>query len=211
MAPGTWAQVYGFNLSTFTGVTSGSPIPTQFQNTQLIIGGRLAPLYYLSSEQLVALIPAELAPGQQFAAVASTNGGLTLPISIDVVAEVPGVDENFATGALIAQHGADYSLVTTTNPAHPGEVLIMYLEGMGATNPPVLSGTPAPFAPAIAQPTVSVGGQNAAIAYAGLTPGDVGVYQINFTVPPTAPAGMLNVVVTQGTATANQTILPVAP
>jgi uncharacterized protein (TIGR03437 family) len=214
LAPGTWAQVYGLNLSGFTGITSGSPIPTAFQNNQLVIGGRLAPLYYLSSEQWVALIPSELTPGQQFAAVASNNGALTLPISVDVMPLVPGVDENFSTGALVAQHSADYSLVTPSSPAQPGEVLIMYLEGMGATNPSVLSGTPAPSTPlahAVTQPTVTVGGQNAPVAYAGLSPGIVGVYQIDFTVPTTAPAGNLNVVVTQGTAVANMTTLPVAP
>jgi uncharacterized protein (TIGR03437 family) len=91
---------------------------------------------------------------------------------------------------------------------------VMYALGMGATNPPVLSGVAAPsstLAQAALQPTVTVDNQNAQILYAGLTPTFVGLYQINFVVPSTAPTGSLDVVVKQGTATANTTTLAVAP
>jgi uncharacterized protein (TIGR03437 family) len=85
---------------------------------------------------------------------------------------------------------------------------------MGLTNPPVLSGNPAPSSPlayAAVQPTVTVDNQNAQVLFAGLTPTFVGLYQINFVVPPSARTGMLNVVVTQGTAVANTTTIAVAP
>jgi uncharacterized protein (TIGR03437 family) len=214
LAPGTAAEVFGSNLAAFTGSTTGSPLPTAFQGSQLVVGGRLAPLYYLSNGQVNAQIPFELTPGQgqQFAAVAAVNGALTLPILIDVVPLVPGVLEN-PDGSLVAQRSADGSFVSATNPTFPGDDLVMYVLGMGATNPPVLSGVPAPSSPlanAVVQPTVTVDNQNAQILYAGLTPTYVGLYQINFVVPATAPAGNLNVVVTQGTATAQTTTLLVA-
>jgi uncharacterized protein (TIGR03437 family) len=212
LAPGTAAEVFGSNLATFTGSTTGLPIPTAFQGSQLVVGGRLAPLYYLSSGQVNAQIPYELTPGQQFSTVAVVNGALTLPISIDVVPQVPGVLQN-TDGSLIAQRSADNSFVSASNPAHPGDYLVMYVLGMGATNPPVLSGTPAPsatLAQAAVQPTVTVDGQNAQIVYAGLTPTYVGLYQINFVVPASARTGTLNVAVTQGTVAANTTTLPVA-
>ncbi|HEY1756516.1 MAG TPA: hypothetical protein VGG72_14035 [Bryobacteraceae bacterium] len=213
LAPGTWAQVYGANLSGYTGTTSGSPIPTAFQNTQLVVGGRLAPLYYLSSGQLVAEIPEELTPGQQFSAVEVTNGALTLPISIDVVPQVPGV-ATYADGVTLNAQHLDFTSVTAASPAHPGETVIAYLEGMGVTNPPVLSGVAAPANPlayTAIQPTVTVNHENAAIVFAGLSPGIVGVYQIDFTVPATAATGNLPVAITQGTATAQPTMMPVAP
>lgn len=211
LAPGTAAEVFGSNLSTFTGSTTGLPLPTAFQNTQLIIGGRLAPLYYLSNGQVNAQIPAELTPGQQFAAVAVVNGALTLPISIDVVAQVPAVLQN-PDGSLVAQDGTFF--VSANTPAHPGDALVMYVLGMGATNPPVLSGNPAPSGPyayAAVQPTVTVDNQNAQVLFGGLTPTFVGLYQINFVVPPTARTGTLDVVVTQGSAVANTTTIAVAP
>jgi uncharacterized protein (TIGR03437 family) len=60
------------------------------------------------------------------------------------------------------------------------------------------------------QPTVQVDGQNATVLFAGLTPGGVGLYQINFVVPPSSKTGNLNVVITQGGAEANVVTLPVA-
>jgi uncharacterized protein (TIGR03437 family) len=60
------------------------------------------------------------------------------------------------------------------------------------------------------QPTVQVGGQNAQILYAGLTPGGVGLYQIDFVVPASANAGNLDVEVTQGGVNSNIAKLPVA-
>jgi uncharacterized protein (TIGR03437 family) len=60
------------------------------------------------------------------------------------------------------------------------------------------------------QPTIFVDGQSAAIAYAGLTPGGIGLYQINFTVPPKAASGNLSLVVKQGGTSSNTTTLPVS-
>ena len=59
--------------------------------------------------------------------------------------------------------------------------------------------------------TVTIDGQPAATVFTGLTPGGVGLYQINLTVPPTAKAGKLPVVITQGGVTTNATTLLVQP
>ena len=114
---------------------------------------------------------------------------------------------------MIAQH-SDFSLVNSDHPAKPGEYLVMYLAGMGQTSPAVPSGQPSPTTEPLArvmmQPTVTVDGQNAAIIYAGLTPGAAGLYQINFQVPSSAHSGDLNMVVTQNGQAANMTMLPVS-
>jgi len=182
-----------------------------FNGTFLLIGAIQAPLYYVSPGLLDVQIPAELAPNQQYAAVLSANGALSLPETITLVPEQPGMAAN-ADGTVIAQHAVDYSLVTAAHPAKPGEPLIIYLAGMGATNPPVASGavTPSALVPTIVQPTMSVDGQPAAIAYAGLTPDGIGLYQINFTVPTNARSGNLNLVVIQGNQPSNTTTLPVS-
>lgn len=214
LAPGTVAQAHGSALAASAAQPSTVPLPTTFNKTQLVVGGHLAPLYYISDSQLNVQIPQELPAGQQVAAVAVVNGQLTLPVSVSLTSITPGVAV-YADGSLIAQH-ADYSLVNASSPAHPGETVIMYLVGMGPTNPKVATGTAAPgsnpgetLAQVATQPVVTVDGQNAAIAFAGLTPGGVGLYQIDFTVPATARAGNLNVAVSQGTVSANTTTLPV--
>jgi uncharacterized protein (TIGR03437 family) len=85
---------------------------------------------------------------------------------------------------------------------------------MGATNPSVPSGTQSPSsdspAQAAVQPLLYVNGENAQISYAGLTPGAVGLYEIDFVVPGDAPSGDLTVVITQNGVPANTTLLTVA-
>src|SRR5438552_11609521 len=92
----------------------------------------------------------------------------------------------------ITQH-SDFTLVDPAHPAHAGDVIVIYLAGMGATNPAVASGQPSPsvepLARVVVQPTVSVDGQNASIIYAGLTPGFAGLFQINFEVPVSVRSG----------------------
>ena len=212
LAPGTVAQVYGTGLASGTSAPSNVPLPSSFNGTNMLVGGMGAPLYFLSTGQLVVQIPAELAANQQYSAVVSANGALTLPDKLSVVALAPGVAA-FPDGTLIAQR-PNGALVSTAAPAKPGESLVMYLAGLGATNPAVASGNAAPsnaLAPAVVQPTVTVDGQNASIQFAGLTPGGVGLYQINFQVPASAKTGNLKVVVMQGDGVANPTTLPVSP
>ena len=46
-----------------------------------------------------------------------------------------------------------------------------------------------PVANSLATPTLKVGGAAAQVQFAGLTPGSVGLVQINIQLPPTLPAG----------------------
>ncbi len=217
LAPGTVAAAFGSGLTTSQiPVSPGvSPLPTEFQNTQLIVGGFVAPLYFLSNLQLNVEIPAELAALQQYPAVGVVNGALSLPVMVSVVPITPGVATN-QDGTVIAQH-SDFSLITPESPAHPGEAAIIYLVGMGATTPAVASGMAAPglnigdtLASATVQPVVQVGLQTAKILYAGLTPGGIGLYQIDFVVPSGVGAGNMSLTVSQGGVNANSATLPVA-
>ncbi len=213
LAPGTIVEVYGTSLASGTATPGVLPLPNIFNGTIVVIGGVQVPLYYLSDGQLDAEIAVDLPANQQHAIVVSANGALTLPDQIDVVPVQLGVAA-YTDGHVIAQHGADFSYVTASSPAKPGEVLVIYLSGMGPTNPAVKSGDPAPGAEPLARvtlaPTVMVDGENGDIGFAGLSPGFVGLYQVNFTVPSNAKNGDLNLVLIQNGVTANITKLPVA-
>jgi uncharacterized protein (TIGR03437 family) len=80
--------------------------------------------------------------------------------------------------------------------------MTIYLTGMGATTPQVDAGLPAPTSPlaqASIQPTVTLGGASLNVSYAGLAPGEVGVYQINASVPNGVPQGLtVPLVISQG-------------
>jgi len=213
LAPGNVAQVYGSGLgpAMVTGATT-VPLPPQLDGTFLLVGGIQAPLYYVFNDPIAVEIPFELAPNQQYAAVASVNGALSLPITLTIVPVQPGIALN-PDGSVNGQHlDTTYSSITPSNPATPGETIVIYLAGMGATNPSVATGDPTPLeqVPATIQPTVTVDGQDAHIVYAGLTPTGVGLYQIDFTVPANARSGSLPVVVTQGGVVSNTGTLPVS-
>ena len=94
----------------------------------------------------------------------------------------------------------------------PGEYLVFYMSGLGATTTPVASGTASPASPLalpVTNPVLTLNGTNVPILFSGLTPGLVGLYQVNFQVPANAANGDLQLVVSQAGATSNVTILPV--
>jgi uncharacterized protein (TIGR03437 family) len=101
----------------------------------------------------------------------------------------------------------DGTLVTASSPASSGEALTAWVFGLGQTNPAASTGQPADIgAPAaeifnldfnysvnaLATKPVQTSPDQILIhpLYAGLAPGFVGLYQVNFTVPPGPPNGI---------------------
>lgn len=213
LAPGTDAEVYGTGLASAANGTGTPPYPTTFQGTSVLVGGLSAPLTFVSGGQVNVEIPAELKPTQQYAIVVSANGALTLPDTIDLTPTVPGV-LTYSDGIHAHAQHLDGSDVTASSPAKPGEYVVIYLLGMGATNPSVPSNAPAPSSEPLARvttpATVTLDGVTTNVLYAGLTPFFVGLYQIDFQVPQNARSGDLNLVVMQGSVSANATELSVS-
>jgi uncharacterized protein (TIGR03437 family) len=175
------------------------------------IGGIQAPLFYVSAGQINAQIPFELDPSKQYQVVVNANGALTAPQTIQLTPATPGLAA-FPDGSVIAQHWADSSLITAASPATPGEYIVLYLVGMGPTDYAVASGgaSPAnPLARVASAPVVTLGGNPAPAIFAGLTPGSVGLYQIDLQAPDAPVGGNLTLTVSQGGVASNITILPV--
>ncbi len=96
----------------------------------------------------------------------------------------------------------------------PGEYVQAYLAGLGATTVNVPSGTASPSSPLAFpsdMPSLMIDGSSYPIYFAGLTPTLVGLYQIDFQVPPGLPAGNLTVSMVQDGVPSNQTTLPYQP
>jgi hypothetical protein len=95
---------------------------------------------------------------------------------------------------------ADGSTVSVANPAKAGEELVAYAVGLGQTNPASVTGQlVTQSAPTLTTFTLDFNFHPNALGsrplpngpqpdYAGTTPGYVGLYQVNFTLPP-VPAG----------------------
>ena len=185
--------------------------PATVTGTSVIIGGVQAPLFYVSPTQINAQIPFSLSAGNQYQLLVSANGALTTPLSLQLNAGAPAI-LNFTSGAVVAQH-LDGTLVLPTAPAAPGEYIVIYSSGLGATDIPVASGAASPSNPVanVADPPVlTLDGNPISILFAGLTPGLVGLYQVNFQVPATLAAGNYNLQLTQSGTASNTTLLPVA-
>ena len=210
LAPGTIVQIYGSNMAAAATSFSTVPLTTSLGNTQVLIGGIPAPLYYVSSGQINAQVPFELAPGKPYQIIINANGALSTPNSVQVGADSPGIAA-FAGGQIIAQH-VDGSIVTDASPAKPGEYIVFYVAGMGLTTGTVTSGTLSPSNPpamTLDTPTLTLNGVNVPIYFAGLSPGFVGLYQVNFQVPTNTPNGDLQLVLIQSGGQSNVTVLAV--
>ena len=89
-------------------------------------------------------------------------------------------------------HASDFTLVTTSKPARPGEILSLIATGLGPTRPGVDPGMPFPALPLalVNSPVVvQVNGDPTDVAYAGGYPGTTDVYQVNFQLPAATRSG----------------------
>ena len=136
------------------------------------------------------------------------NGAYTIPDTISLAPAQPGITTD-SSGVAVAQ-GADSSPISEADAAHPGDTIAIFVEGMGAVVSPVDSGTMAAGLDAVQiQPHVTIGGETAQVAYAGLAPGLIGLYRIDLQIPADVPSGDLSIVVTQNGVASNPAILPV--
>ncbi|MEZ5366114.1 MAG: hypothetical protein R2748_28210 [Bryobacterales bacterium] len=92
---------------------------------------------------------------------------------------------------------ADYSVVTPSNPARPGEVLLLFATASSRL-PPVPTNqagpSPPPLSTPVAMPAVTLGG-GAVIEGAFYAPQLISVYQINFRVGFNVQPGTLDLVI----------------
>ncbi len=183
LAAGGLASVYGQNLSSQTVSAASLPLPTVLGGLTITINGRPAPLLFVSPGQVNLQVPWETETGS--AALIGSSGGVAgNSIRADVRAAAPGI---------FVPVRADGSLITADRPAAAGDVLIIYATGLGAVTQRIVTGAPAPADP-LAGVTGSVTVRFGSVAatevfFAGLTPGFVGLYQINVRVPAGIPAG----------------------
>jgi uncharacterized protein (TIGR03437 family) len=93
-------------------------------------------------------------------------------------------------------HSIDFSFVSASKPAAPGEFLSLFATGLGPTHPGVDPGKPFPASPlaAVNSPVnVTVNGKSAEVAAAVGFPGAVDGYQVNFRIPLDAAKGLATI------------------
>lgn len=186
VAPGEVVTLIGAELASATQSAASAPLPASLSDVSVTIGGIAAPLYYVSPTQINFQAPLGLTLGA--ADLAVTRGATVTHRAVNAVAARPGIF--FVNGVPAVTHASDFSLVTAANPAHPGEYLAVFCSGLGATTPAVAAGQVSPLALLQAQAFGVVGGREINVQYAGLAPGSIGLYQVNFQLPSDTSSGL---------------------
>lgn len=207
VAPGGLVSIFGSQLSPITLASTDVPLPTVLADSCLTANGVVLPMIFVSPTQINAQLPFQISGNTDI--VLRTPGGISDVLRIVIQPAAPAVFVSGTAGPITGiptiVRATNDGLVTASNPIHPNDRITIYLTGMGQTLPGVATGASAPSEPlsnALLPATVTLGGTGLFIDFAGLTPGSVGVYQINALVPfKGVPTGFdIPLTITQGGA-----------
>jgi uncharacterized protein (TIGR03437 family) len=100
---------------------------------------------------------------------------------------------------LFAAQDVNYGVIYETNPIRRGQTIVLYMNGLGPVDNQPVSGEPTPGSPlarALGDVRATIGGRPATVAFAGMTPYSIGLYQVNVVVPDDAPVLYQPVIIT---------------
>lgn len=219
LAQGDIGAVFGdqFTLQDLA-YPSGVPLTTNLNGTQVLVNDVPAPLYFISGGQIDFEVPFEVPAGNATVSVVR-NGQQGNKIYVKIASSAP---------RFILLTGGPYAVINTPdtppavtgNPDHPvkaGDVIVVYTIGLGQTSPAVSTGAAAPGKPLALVNSVQAcfGGDTpfdkmvcVKPDFAGLSPGFVGLYQVNVKIP-VLPSGDASFFFTVGTVPSNNVKLTV--
>jgi uncharacterized protein (TIGR03437 family) len=147
-------------------------------------------MFFVSDRQINFLMPSNSVAGPVTVRVVvegSTGPEITVALvdAVPALFPLPPMDSGYA----IATH-ADGGVLTADSPAHSGDIVVIYLTGLGATSTnPSAKGEIPKYAEQMLRLSdlkVWLGGtvmDPMLVKYAGVTPGFAGLYQINLELP----------------------------
>lgn len=185
LAPGSLVTIQGWSLATHEARAVASPLPTELAGTSVTLNGVRLPLAFVSPSLINAQLP-YVAPGPAALRVSSPNAWAEIPVVLAEVApailETPG--SNGEMPAIIRV--SDGSLVSAGSPVRAGEAVVIYALGLGPVDGEIAAGHAAPDSPPLRTRypvEVRIGDVVAETWFAGLSPGMVGLYQVNAEIP----------------------------
>jgi uncharacterized protein (TIGR03437 family) len=233
-ASGSYIEIKGSNLApagdsrTWTGTDfNGNNAPTTLDGVSVSINGKSAFVYYISPTQIDAVAPDDSTTGGVPITVtncqATSNSMTVTKTALAAGMQAPAsflVNGTQYMVALITDSTLPlgYAFVGNTNlsvspyfyrPANPGQSITAYGLGFGPVTPTNPTGVITTASNSIVSSdavTIFFGTTPAAIAYAGLAPGFVDLYQFNITVPSTLANGDYPITVKVGGTAITQTM-----
>jgi len=209
VAPGQLLSLLGADLASAVPFTPPGGVEPSSATFGVFFNGSPAPILYSSAQQINVQVPYEIS-GQSNVQMQVINKQFPLPLSetrtLAVVDRQPAVYLSPAAtgspfpgytvcggivtiGAAAVALNADGTLNDCTNPAIPGSVVTVFLDGLGPVTPALATGAIAPAPPVVLTPALdALGPTLAPIASTTTTiPGSItGVAQVRLQLPPGA-------------------------
>lgn len=208
ISPGEIVSIFGSNLGPALGINftpDNGHVDPNLAFTTVTFGTVPAPLLYVSSTQINAIVPYSVGSNSSINVTVSTQDVVsTNSYTAAVAPTAPGLFSANQTGnGQGAILNSNLSANSENNPAPKGSVVAIYATGEGAINPTATTGTI--FGPSLPLPvplaavSVTIGGKPAVVSYAGEAPTLVdGVLQVNAQIPADISSGNQLVVITIG-------------
>ena len=209
VSAGEIITIFGSGLGPDVGVTlqltSNQQALTQtLAGVRVLFDGVPAPLIYVSSTQVSAIVPYAVAGKTTTQMQLEYQGFPSGALALEVAPTSPALFTLDASGAgpgaILNQNG---TVNSATNPAARNSVIVLFCTGEGQTVPPGVDGllARAPLTRPVAVVSVQVGGLNGRVTYAGGAPGlPAGVLQVNVQLPAGVASGPVPVVLKVGVA-----------
>ncbi len=184
--------------------SAAPPLPRALNGLELLLDGRPLPLQTVAPTRVVFQIPWEVTAGKhRLEAVTEANAVFeTEPVEMeiprDAFPQFELLGEAYRQSPVglpnaLAAHEDFSGLVTGDNRARPGELIHLYMTGLGPVEPAVETGAPAPSHPparlrlplsCFFVPRDSGALRHPAeVLFAGLAPGFAGYYQVTIRIP----------------------------
>ena len=219
--PGSAGSIFGVGL--MEGVDGAVrpeefPFPTILRGVRVRINGVETPILGLANvngqEQINVQVPfGSTAPGTATVRI-ENNGAQSTVTGVPLFPVQPGIFENLRDGVRIAAAlHPDFSLIEPSNPARRGKVVLLFLTGLGRTDPAVATNTPGPIpaARSVVSPVVGIDDEGVEVLGSFYAPELITAYQINFRVPEDAQFGNRKLSVVSDGVASQDTLLPIGP
>ena len=214
LAPGSYISIFGSDLADATEVysTPSLPVSLSYGSVTFDGGGLSLPghIHFVSPGQINVQIPWEFQGQTSVQMSVGSNYLYSAYYTVPLASYSPGFFEN--SGAAAVYDATSASIVTSSNPAKRGDMIELYVNGLGAVSNTPASGDPASttvLSNTQTTPTVTLGGVNLPVSFAGLAPGYIGLYQVNATIPANAPTGNQPLIISLGGVSSPSATLPV--
>jgi uncharacterized protein (TIGR03437 family) len=205
--PGALVSIFGTDLAAASASADSVPLSTSLSNVTVTFNGVAAPLkdvvHSAGGDQINAQVPWEVLTTGTAQVVVNRNGVTSAPLPITMGVAAPGIFTfPGGIGQAVAYANSDGAIAApinsglpfTSRPAKIGDpaTLVILATGLGPVNPPLKTGdkvTDGQLHQTATLPQVMVGGVQAQVVFAGMTPQFVGVYQLNIVIAAGTPTG----------------------